>query len=153
MNAPQLKRLSILVLLFCLSSCSVLEQAVQKPEIYINNVELDARNVFSPKLIITLNVVNPNAFDLAVTGMNYRVNILNVNVLSGASNDPRRFKALSESPLVLEANTDIAQLLSLANELRKLGKGANIPYDASLTIQPEGYLPSISINKADSFTF
>lgn len=153
MNTTPLKFFSTLVILLFLSSCSVLEQAVQKPEIYINSVELDARNVFSPKLIITLNVVNPNAFDLAVTGMNYRVNILNINVLSGASNDPRRFKALSESPLVLEANTDITQLLFLGNELRKLGKGSKIPYDASLTIVPEGYLPSITVNKADSFTF
>ena len=153
MNTQAAKFIVFFSILFALTSCSVLEQAVQKPEIYINNVALDARNVFSPKLIITLNVVNPNAFDLAVTGMNYRVNILNVNVLSGASNTPRRFEALSESPLVLEANTDITQLLSLANELRKLGKGSSIPYDASLTIQPEGYLPSITVNKADTFTF
>lgn len=113
---------------------------------------MDAQNFFSPRFSFDLTVVNPNSFALPIKGMHYRVSVLGVKVLSGTNNSIGRIDAFGEKQLTLEANSDLPSLLSLISRINRLSDRSKIDYEAYITIEPEGLLPTIKIDKRDVFS-
>ncbi|MEN9500803.1 MAG: hypothetical protein RI964_88 [Pseudomonadota bacterium] len=113
-----LKRVSALL------SAAVLLQAcsggvpgvIEQPKVSIQNIALQDISLTQGTAVVTLNVVNPNAFPIPLQGVQYGLSLNGRQVASGDQNQSVSIGAGQEVPVNIPIKLDFMQLMQLAPE-------------------------------------
>ena len=152
MGTPDLVRrarrgLVLLALSFMLGACaSTLD--LKAPELSVVSIRMQSADIFSQRLLVRLKVVNPNARELPVKAIKYRIEV----------NEAALAEGLADSPFVVPANGEaefeLPVTANLAGALPKLlsrGSSDAIDYrlvgDVSLS---SGFLRRIPFDERGS---
>ena len=135
-----LRTLGCLVLL-ALSACSSLVPKLETPALRVTNVALLGGNGSTQNLRLTIEVDNPNARQLAVRAIDYRVALGGTEFAQGATVEPFTVPALGRSSFDLNVSIDVLRALTL---LAQNANAETLPYRVSGTVRlAEGALRTL----------
>lgn len=109
-----MKRLASLVRLVAaltLSGCAFWFMKGEAPEVLVTNVMLLESSAFEQRLQVDLRIRNPNDFDLAVTGIDFRLDLNGNRLVRGLGNKELVVPRLSDSVTSVETSTSTLQVV------------------------------------------
>lgn len=101
-----------------LSGCAVLPR-FEAPRLSVVGIEMQSADLFSQRLKVRMRVLNPNARDLPVKGINYRIEVNDSELGRGLTNTPFVVPALGEAEFDVQVTTNVAGLLAKLLSRRK----------------------------------
>jgi LEA14-like dessication related protein len=110
------------------AGCSLVAPKFERPDVSVAGIELVSGNLFEQDFLVKLNVQNPNARELPVTGLHVEVNVAGERLASGVSNRPFVVPAhgSTQFDMTITANMALA-LLKLRQ--RSDSRADSIDYD------------------------
>jgi LEA14-like dessication related protein len=130
-----------------LTGCSSLLPTMQDPDVKLVGLHLLPSQGLQQRMAVDLVIANPNAKDLSIRGISYKIGIENISVLSGLTNKLLLLKSYQETPVTLEVSADLLQVLRLAEYFGRHGVGDNVNYNFSAVIDFSAWLPSLHVDK------
>ena len=116
----------------CKSLQTDLSKAVKTPEVNIENMAVSGMSLDSVDLVLALRVKNPNAYNLALAGYDYKVKLNNLDLIKGQTNQGFQIAAkgsdVIQVPLLLSFS-------DIANLYKGLGDQDTIKYDADVGLK------------------
>jgi LEA14-like dessication related protein len=112
---PQRWLLGILVCTW-LSGCAALRLDLEAPVVTLTQIRIVEIGLLSQRFALTLDVQNPNAIELPVAGLRYRLEVDGREVGSGVSPRAFRLAAYDETRIELELTTEAVRLMGLLAE-------------------------------------
>jgi LEA14-like dessication related protein len=102
----------------CLVACSLVAPKFNRPNISVVSIELRSGNLWQQNFAVKLNIQNPNARALPVSGLHVELHAGGVEVASGVSDHPFIVPPLGESEfdMTIKANLALA-VLKLSQKL------------------------------------
>ncbi len=116
----QLTSFAGLVTALILSGCASWFMKGEAPEVLVTNVTPLEASAFEQRLQVDLRIRNPNDFDLAVTGIDFRLDLNGNRLARGLGNKELVVPRLSDSVTSVETSTStlqvVRQLLSFSGD-------------------------------------
>ena len=104
------KLLSGLVLMVGLASCSALTSKPESPRVTLVGLKLVSVELLEQRYQVSLRVKNPNAFELPVRGIDFRLDINSQAFADGVSSQPVDVPAYGENVIELEVSSNLLQV-------------------------------------------
>ncbi|MGE4296255.1 MAG: LEA type 2 family protein [Campylobacterales bacterium] len=120
-----MRLLLIAALLFLLGGCSLLQKTVQKPTAQVAGVELRALGFEGARLVMLVDVTNPNGFSVPLSGFDYKLELMDTPVLSGNNRQKVNLKANAVTRIEVPVDLRFAQMYAA---LKESFKAAEVPY-------------------------
>jgi LEA14-like dessication related protein len=148
----RLRVLSGLLIALIWSGCASWMMKGEPPEVLVTNVTPLEASAFEQRLQVDLRIRNPNDFDLAVTGIDFRLDLNGNRLARGLGNKELVVPRLSDALTSVETSTStlqvVRQLLSFSGDqsltYRLTGvvhtKEGRLPFDNSGTLLEKGAL-------------
>lgn len=111
-----MKKLALLVAAAVLSGCVTL----QSPRVSLADLRILDLTLFEQSYALQIRVQNPNAVALPITGMNFRLDINDVELGRGVSNRAVTVPAYGEAVVEIKLVSNIARVF---DQLRAIEKG------------------------------
>ncbi len=120
-SRPQhLRVVALLAALAVLAGCSAMRDEVKKPEVYVKGVSLTRVGATSADAVFTLNLFNPNDFELPLHGINYDLAVNNRRLLLGDSKQELRLPGGGSGEIPLAVTIEYSRVFdTLSEALRK----------------------------------
>jgi LEA14-like dessication related protein len=93
-----------------LSGCAL--PRLETPKLSIVSMQLQSADIFSQRLALRMRVLNPNARELPVKGISYRVEINGTEVGQGLANAPFVVPAMGEAEFDVQMTANLAGALA-----------------------------------------
>lgn len=148
----RLTLLSGLLALFLLAGCATWLMKGEPPEVLVTNVTPLEASAFEQRLQVDLRIRNPNDFDLAVTGIDFRLDLNGNRLVRGLGNKELVVPRLSDAVTSVETSTStlqvVRQLLSFSGDQSLTyhvtgvlhTKDGRLPFDTSGLLLDKGAL-------------
>lgn len=94
-----------------LGGCAVLPK-FEAPKLSVVALKLQSGDFFSQRLQVRMRVFNPNARELAVKGISYRIEIANAELGNGSTTAPFTVPALGEVEFDMQVTANLAGALA-----------------------------------------
>ena len=104
------KLLSGFVLMVGLASCSALTSKPESPRVTLVGLKLVSVELLEQRYQVSLRVKNPNAFELPVRGVDFRLDINSQAFADGVSSQPVDVPAYGENVIELEVSSNLLQV-------------------------------------------
>ncbi len=126
-----------------LSGCSgfSLQDRFQEPRVSLSSIEILEASGFSVRFALNLRVENPNPLPIPVQGMSYSLRLNEHLVASGLASSVGDIAAYGESPVRLEASTNLLGMLGLMQSLLS-AQTTELDYDLQSSIDVRGFSKS-----------
>ena len=118
---PELRarRLALLALCaFWLAGCSMLPK-FETPRLSVVGIEMQSADIFSQRFKVRMRVLNPNARELPVKGIRYRIEVNDSELGQGLTNTPFVVPALGEAEFDVQVTANVAGMLAKLLSRRK----------------------------------
>jgi len=135
-----------LLALMVTGCASTLTRAFDEPKIELLGVRPINVSNTEANFLVTLRVINPNAFALDIDGVYYEIFLRERKVLSGASSEATVIPAFGEGRLELTAAANIFQSISLVSDLMQTPPQNGLPYTLNTKISVTGWGPAINLS-------
>ncbi len=119
----EMRRLTLLsgfLAVFLLAGCTTWLMKGEPPEVLVTNVTPLEASAFEQRLQVDLRIRNPNDFDLAVTGIDFRLDLNGNRLARGLGNKELVVPRLSDAVTSVETSTStlqvVRQLLSFSGD-------------------------------------
>jgi LEA14-like dessication related protein len=141
------KVLARVILLFSAAVLAACADAprLELPRVAVDSVRLERMTGAEASIVVTLNLVNPNAREIAVDAIDANVTVEDVPVGSATLKAPVRLPANGEATATLQARAGLAVVLRLAADLAQRaqeqkgsGQATRVRYAVSGTATLEG---------------
>lgn len=152
----RLTLLSSLLTVFLLAGCATWLMKGEPPEVLVTNVTPLEASAFEQRLQVDLRIRNPNDFDLAVTEIDFRLDLNGNRLVRGLGNKELVVPRLSDAVTSVETSTStlqvVRQLLSFSGD-QSLAyhvtgvlhtKDGRLPFDNSGVLLEQGALSGSS---------
>jgi len=107
-------------LLLALSGCSTLGLAgIEKPEVRLMGVDVGSVGLDSAELLFDFNVDNPNARDLVLGGIAYRLNVEGARLLDGRRGERTEILSRRDNRVTLPVTVRYEDLSRVLRSLRR----------------------------------
>ena len=131
-------RLLLITTVLWISACSILPSKPIKPEIELVSVRPLNISLTEQKLRFTLNVNNPNNFELPVESINFIARFNGTNIANGKSNQAVSIPANSDGKLTLDVTAGVDRLVSTLSTLLE-GQTLNLDYELTGSVRIENW--------------
>ncbi len=139
--------LGLLLLIIGLSGCATLSPTFETPKIQVLSIQRLSAQGMDQKLLVELNVQNPNAMDLPLKGLSYALLIEGNEVASGVSGDVPMIPAYSEARIALPVTTNLMGLVRLVTGLMMKGQ-QNLNYELRAKLDVGiALIPKLSVSE------
>jgi len=122
---PAVRRLMVLALT-CMpwfAGCAVLPK-YEAPKLSVVSLKMQSGDIFSQRLQVRMRVFNPNARELPVTGITYRIEVNDAELGQGATSAPFTVPSMGEVEFDMQITANlagaVARLLSRRNSSEEL---------------------------------
>jgi LEA14-like dessication related protein len=122
---PAVRRLMVLALACApwLAGCAVLPK-YEAPKLSVVSLKMQSGDIFSQRLQVRMRVFNPNARELPVTGITYRIEVNDAELGQGATSAPFTVPSMGEVEFDMQITANlagaVAKLLSRRNSSEEL---------------------------------
>ena len=132
-------RILILLLLAGLTACSTLPGRPESPRVNLVGLQLVSVDLFEQRYQVRLRVKNPNAFELAIRGIDFQLDINGRAFADGVSNQSVNVPAYGERVIALEVSSSLLQVFRQLQSLEN-GSSPGFKYrlDGSVAIGDSG---------------
>jgi len=113
------KLLSGFVLVMGLASCSALTSKPESPRVTLVGLKLISAELLEQRYQVNLRVMNPNAFELPVRGIDFRLDINGKTFADGVSNQPVDVPAYGENIIELKVSSNLFQVFRQFQSLQE----------------------------------
>ena len=105
-------RRRVLMLLFALplGGCEVLPK-LEAPKLSVISMRMQSADLFSQRMHLRMRVLNPNARELPIKGISYRIEVNDTELGQGLTNTPFVVPALGEAEFDVQLTTNLAGAL------------------------------------------
>ena len=131
-------RLLLTTIVLWISACSILPSKPIKPEIELVSVRPLNVSLTEQKLRFTLNVSNPNNFELPVESINFIARFNGTNIANGKSKQAVSIPANSDGKLTLDVTAGVDRLVSTLSTLLE-GQTLNLDYELTGSVRIENW--------------
>lgn len=107
-------------LVLLLAGCAGLTGPLEPPNVSLVDLRILDAGLFEQRYGLKLRLQNPNPLPMPITGMEYKVNLNDVDFGRGVSGAPTTVPAYGESVIEVEM---VSNLFSLAQQVRDLQMG------------------------------
>ena len=123
-----MKAHTIIIVLMCLvvlglQSCGTLDKRLNpaQPKVFVDDIEIEDTSLSGLTALLTLNVENPNDFDLNAKGLDYTMNLAGTNILSGESQSNMSVPALGSGKIEVPVRISYASILETIPKVMETG--------------------------------
>lgn len=146
---------TLMILLF--SACSLLREQIKTPAVSYQGAQLQDASLQSARVNFMLALDNPNAFDIPIKGISYRLNLHGKDMFAGNITSQNKIPAKGRGQIIVPVDVVYSQFLSGLEQLLKQRSVAyelkgeidlgllKVPYQAQGDI-PLPELPSIQVS-------
>ncbi|MFQ5645070.1 MAG: LEA type 2 family protein [Thiogranum sp.] len=139
--ADMIIRTRALILLFLtgLTACAGLPGKPEAPRVNLAGLQLVSVELFEQRYKVDLRVKNPNAFELPIRGIDFRMDINDQAFADGVSNQSVNIPAYGERIVSLEVSSGLVQVFRQLQSLEK-GRSPGFSYriEGSVAIGDSG---------------
>lgn len=144
-----------LLIVLCLwafvgAGCASLRPDFEKPSVGITSFRPLASQGFTPRFEIGIRVVNPNAAELSLRGMSYKISLNGYAVVEGAANELPVIPAYGEAEFTVVATVALIEGIRFVNELLRNASG-QIAYRLQTKLDVGAMAPAIRLEQTGSF--
>ncbi len=107
-----------------LSGCAL--QKLEAPKLSVVSLRLQSADILSQRVLVRMRVLNPNARDLPVKGISYRIEVNDTQLGQGLTNNPFVVPAMGEAEFDVQVTANLAG--ALARFLLRRGSQDSIEY-------------------------
>lgn len=109
---PDWRSLRFATLAACLvfSGCAALPR-FESPQLSVVSMKMQSADIFSQRLSVRMRVLNPNARELPVKGISYRIEVNDAELGRGQTNTPFVVPAMGEAEFDVQVTTNLAGML------------------------------------------
>jgi LEA14-like dessication related protein len=143
-------RILLASLLLC--GCASLRPGLESPEIKLVHLKALAVDGFQQRFAVGLLISNPNATDIALRGMSYRIGLAGHDIFSGVASEVPVLVAYQETPVTVEVSASLISVLALMGDLAR-SPAAPLTYHLSAKLDVGRLLPAIRIEEAGPLPF
>lgn len=130
-----------------LISCANLGVGLEAPKIKLVSVGMLPSEGLTQRFRIGLSITNPNAVALPVRGLSYSLALNGIEVVDGVSASVGRLAAYAETPLTLEASSNLLSALRFVNDFVRNSGDKPIDYNLRATIDVEGFARRLTVHE------
>ncbi len=144
-----MRRLACAALAACLAAgCSVLPQ-YEAPKLSVVSMKMQSADIFSQRVQMRMRVMNPNARELPVKGITYRIEVEDAELAQGVANTPFVVPAMGEAEFDVQVTANLAG--ALAKLLLKRGSRESLDYRLTGSVAlSSGFLRRIPFDERGS---
>lgn len=117
-----MRKLFTLILFVVLSGCAALQSAIETPHVTLNNLQVLDITLLEQRYAVTLRVQNPNPIPIPITGMNFQLDINDMELGSGVTNKAITVPAYGDALVGINL---VSNLMRVFNQLRGLENNKN----------------------------
>ena len=117
-----MRKLFTLILFVVLSGCVALQSAIETPHVTLNNLQVLDITLPEQRYAVTLRVQNPNPIPIPITGMNFQLDINDMELGSGVTNKAITVPAYGDALVGINL---VSNLMRVFNQLRGLENNKN----------------------------
>lgn len=133
------------------TGCSTLTPGFETPSVGVTTFKPVTSEGTVPKFEIGLRVVNPNATQLNLRGMSYKILLNDFEVVEGAVNDLPVVPAYGEAEFKVTATVGLIESIRFVNDLMQKAPG-QVAYHLKTKLDVGAMVPAIRIEKSGSFS-
>lgn len=137
LRAPLAKLALLLLLGSLISGCASLANKLnpEPPKVTLLGITPVKMEVLQQTFRLTLNLQNPNDFDLPIRGLQFNAAINDDDFASGVSNNAIDLPAFGEAEMEVEVRSGLMQII---DNLSKLGSAESLDYSLRGSVKVEG---------------
>ncbi|WP_068544506.1 LEA type 2 family protein [Thalassotalea crassostreae] len=151
MTTPSpLRALMFVFSVLMISACAQVMPDVKEPDVEVVGIEMLPLKGVNPAFKITLNVTNPNSFDLDISQLNYKLLVNSEPLLAGKNKNLPSISANDSQEVVLIGKADWFNSYKVIKEIiRKPTK--TVSYKLDSQIEFSDYLPMFNFKREGNF--
>jgi len=121
------RRRGALVALACalLAGCAALPK-LEAPKLSVLSLKMQSADIFSQRLQVRMRVMNPNARELPIKGIEYRIEVNDAELAQGQTDIPFVVPAMGEAEFDVQVTANLAS--ALARFLSRRGAQETLDY-------------------------
>lgn len=93
------------------TACAALPR-LETPKLSVMGITLQSADIFSQRLLVRMRVLNPNARELPIKGISYRIEVNGSQLGHGLTNEPFVVPALGEAEFDVQVTANLAGTLA-----------------------------------------
>lgn len=129
-----------------LAACATLDPDYEEPVVNMTSIRPLPSDGMAPNFEVTLDIVNPNDFDLNLAGIVYTIELEGHELVKSVGKDFPAIEAYSEQTVTLVGSVNLMEGIRLfADLMRSSGQVMDYTFDAKLDLT--GLYPSIHVTK------
>ena len=137
----------VLVLVWMLAACAVFNP-IDKPQVAITSIKMAPANGFQQKMLVGLQLDNPNSFALNLGRLRYTLELQGQSLAGGSLNEAISLPANGQTQLVVPVEVNLLSGLGVLSKIMSSAQ-SDLDYKLSLTAAVTNFgLGDITINKA-----
>ena len=142
-----LRALAIAALVALAGCASTLN--IEPPQLSVISMKVQSADIFSQRMLVRMRVVNPNARELPVKGITYRIEVNDAELAQGLTDTPFVVPAMGEAEFDVQVTANLATALSQI--LSRKGSSDSLDYRmvGSVTLA-SGFLRRIPFDERGS---
>src|SRR5689334_23704873 len=100
---------ALLAALLLVSGCASFK--FEAPRLSVMSMRVQSADIFSQRLLVRMRVMNPNARELPIKGINYRIEVDEAELAQGLANTPFVVPAMGETEFDVQVTANLAGAL------------------------------------------
>lgn len=137
---PLAKMIIIFLIYSLMTGCAAFGAGLEPPKIKVTSVSLLPAEGLSQRFRVGLLIMNPNSRPIAVRGMSYSLALNGIELADGVSATIGTLPAYTETPVELDASTNLIAALRFVNRFVTADDIKPIDYNFKATIDLEGFV-------------
>jgi len=101
---------ALLMPLLMLGACSTLE--LEAPKLSVVSMKMQSADLFAQRALVRMRVQNPNARELPIKGISYRIEVNDAEFAQGLSDTPFVVPAMGEAEFDVQVTANLGSVLS-----------------------------------------
>lgn len=145
-----MRRVLVLLVFWTLSSCSLFRNDFMAPDVAMAGLRLGQGDGLYQTLLIDLVLSNPNASELKLNAISYRVKVDGRDLASGSSREPLTLPAGGTAKYTVPATISLMSSFGFVRDLLTKPKN-KVGYELTATLEPSGLFSiPLTVRKMDT---